>query len=338
MPRRRGASRTRRPRARPPAKPRRRSTSPRSPWPTSPSSPPRSWPGISTRRSSTPPPTPPLALLARCDEAELLAARDDVDGAIALLNDAIEKEPATDLANRLKLQVGACLLAKAEYPAAAEQFDAVAAEPKNPLAAEARYRAAEALMRGGDWAKAVERLLPFRDQQPFQQLPDLSERAVLRLGHAYAQGGRWEESKQTMETLANRFPQGAWADEARYAIGWARQNQKQFDPAVDAYQQVVKRTASEVAARAQFQIGLCRLEQKRPDEAATALLVIPFTYDYPELNALALCEAARILADAKQPERAIALLERVAKDYPAGKHADAARDRLAALRAAAETK
>lgn len=280
-------------------------------------------------------PDAPLSLLARCDSAEMLAARDDVDGAIALLNEAIEKEPATDLANRLRLQIGTCHLAKAEYPAASEQFDVVAADATSPLAAEARYRAAEALMRGGDWAKAVERLLPFRDQQPFQNLPDLSERAVLRLGHAYAQGGRWEESRQSMEALANRFPQGPWADEARYGIGWARQNQKQHDAAVDAYQQVVKRTASEVAARAQLQIGLCRLEQKRPAEAATALLVVPYTYDYPDLNALALCEAARILAETKQPIQAAALLERVARDYPGGKHAEAARKRLAELKAEA---
>ncbi len=281
-------------------------------------------------------PDAPLALLARCELAEMLAARDEVDPAIVLLDEAIEKEPAPELANRLRLQIGTCRLVKAEFPAAAEQFDAVAADATSPLAAEARYRSAEALLRGGEWAKAVEHLLPFRDQQPFQNLPDLSERAVLRLGHAYAQGGRWEESRQTLEILAGRFPQGPWADEARYGIGWARQNQKQFDPAVDAYQQVVRRTATEVAARAQLQIGLCRLEQKRPAEAATALLVVPFTYDYPELNALALCEAARILADTKQPRQAIALLERVARDYPTGKHGEVARERLAALKAAPE--
>jgi len=63
---------------------------------------------------------------------------------------------------------------------------------------------------------------------------------------------------------------------------------------------------------------------------------VPFTYDYPELNALALCEAARILADTQQPRQAIHLLERVARDYPAGRNADVARRRLVGLKAEAE--
>ena len=68
------------------------------------------------------------------------------------------------------------------------------------------------------------------------------------------------------------------------------------------------------------------------------MLVVPYTYDYPDMNALALCEAARILAGEKQPLQAIALLERVVKDYPAGKHAEAARKRLDELKAEAATK
>ena len=63
------------------------------------------------------------------------------------------------------------------------------------------------------------------------------------------------------------------------------QQQKNYDGAVNTYTQVTQRTAAEVGAKAQLQIGLCRLEQQRFNEAATALLVVPFTYDYPELSA-----------------------------------------------------
>ena len=83
--------------------------------------------------------------------------------------------------------------------------------------------------------------------------------------------------------------------EARYGIGWAQQNQGQYDEAVNAYNQVTDAVATELAAQAQLNIGLCRLAQKRYADAATALLVVPFTYDYPELSALALLEAARAL-------------------------------------------
>ena len=125
-----------------------------------------------------------------------------------------------------------------------------------------------------------------------------------------------------------RFGQSPWVDEARYGMGWALQNQKQFDNAVNTYALVTGRTATETAAKAQLQIGLCRLEQKRLPEAANALLIVPFTYDYPELSATALCEASRVLLELKQPQEAGRLLQRVLKDHPEGKWADIAKERL----------
>jgi cellulose synthase operon protein C len=91
-------------------------------------------------------------------------------------------------------------------------------------------------------------------------------------------------------------------------------------------------TASETAAKAQLQIGLCRLEQKRHPEAGTALLVVPFTYDYPELSAVALLEAARSFAEQKQTGQARRLLERVIREHANTRWAEAARERLAALK------
>ena len=93
-----------------------------------------------------------------------------------------------------------------------------------------------------------------------------------------------------------------------------------------------ERVATETAAKAQLQIGLCRLEQKRYAEAATALLIVPFTYDYPELTAVALLEAARALAEDKQRDKAVQLLQRLLRDHPDGEPADAARKRLEELR------
>src|SRR5262249_11298111 len=124
---------------------------------------------------------------------------------------------------------------------------------------------------------------------------------------------------------------GPWVHEARYGIGWAWQQQRQFDNAVNAYNQVTAHTATETAAKAQLQIGLCRLEQKRPADAVPALMVVPFTYDSPELSAVALLEAARAYSDLKQPDKAANLLRRVIRDHPKSKWAEAAKDRLAAL-------
>jgi hypothetical protein len=83
--------------------------------------------------------------------------------------------------------------------------------------------------------------------------------------------------------------------------------------------------------RDRLNIGVCRHLQKRYGEASAALLVVPFTYDYPELSALALIEAARSMADSKQPAQAIKLLKRVIRDHPNTVHAEAARKRLSEL-------
>jgi cellulose synthase operon protein C len=130
----------------------------------------------------------------------------------------------------------------------------------------------------------------------------------------------------------NRFGNGPWAAEARYGIGWAYQNQGQFDNAVNAYTQVVNSVATELGAKAQLNIGQCRFAQKRYPEATTALLVVPFTYDYPNLSALALIEAARALAEDKQPDQASKLLERVIRDHPETESAEVAKKRLEELK------
>src|SRR5262249_6371675 len=150
----------------------------------------------------------------------------------------------------------------------------------------------------------------------FHNVPGVSDRAMLRLGYALGQLGQWDASRQAYEQLVGRFgANNQWVNDARFGIGWALQNQKQFDPAVNIYSQVVQGTVTELGAKAQLQIGLCRLEQKRHAEAATAFLTVPFTYDYPELSAAALVEAARAHVELKQKDAAEKLLQRVIKDH-----------------------
>lgn len=279
-------------------------------------------------------PEAPLSIDGRFELAELLAQRNEIDPALKLLSEALDKEPSQDMTNKIRIRRGAFLAAKKDYQGALAQFDAIAGNPKNPVPqlAQAHYRAGECLLELNDPGKAAARLVIFRDQGPFQGVPEVSDRAMLRLGHAYAALNQWDASRQAHEILLQRFPQSPYVHEARYGIGWAMQNQKQFDPAVAAYAQVIAGTATEIAAKAQLQTGLCRLEQKRHGDAAAAFLVVPFTYDYPELNAAALCEAARTYMEMKQNEQAEKLLERVIKDHGQSKWAEVAKERLAALK------
>jgi TolA-binding protein len=273
-----------------------------------------------------------LAGDARFELAELHADRNDHDTAIKMLRETLDKEPPPELTDKVRVRLGACLAAKGDNKAALGQFSAVYANAKSPYAAQAYYRAGECQLALGDAAEAVKVLAVFRDRGEFQNLPGVTDKALLRLGHALAQQKQWDASRQAHEQVVNRFPQGVWVHEARYGIGWAQQNQKHYDEAVNAYQQVANGTATEIGAKAQLQIGLCRLEQQRYAEAATALLVVPFTYDYPEWNAVALVEAARTFKELKQNEQAVKLLERVIRDYPDSKWAEVAKERLTSIK------
>ena len=264
--------------------------------------------------------------------AELLGERGEHDAAIKLLRDAIDKEPPAELTDKIRLRLGDCLLRKGDAKAALAQFAPMAANVKSAQCAQAKYRAGECHLRLDAPAEAVKHLAVFRDQGVFQNIPGLTDRALLRLGYALGLLKQWNPSRQAYEQVVNRFRSSPWVHEARYGIGWAHQNLGQYDNAVNAYNQVITNTATELAARAQMNIGLCRLAQKRYAEASTALLVVPFTYDYPQLNALALVEAARAFSENKQNEQAIKLLKRVLRDHPDTESAKVARQRLEELK------
>ncbi|MGH7173975.1 MAG: tetratricopeptide repeat protein, partial [Gemmataceae bacterium] len=264
--------------------------------------------------------------------AELLSERGEHDAAIKLLRDAIDKEPSAELTDKIRVRLGDCLLRKGDAKAALAQFEPIAANAKSAQRAQAKYRAGECHLRLDAPAEAIKHLAVFRDQGPFQNLPGLTDRALLRLGYALGLLKQWNASRQAYEQVVNRFGSGPWVHEARYGIGWAYQNLNQYDNAVNAYNQLINNVATELAARAQMNIGLCRLAQKRYAEASTALLVVPFTYDYPHLNALALVEAARAFSENKQNQQAIKLLERVLRDHADSESAKVARQRLEELK------
>jgi TolA-binding protein len=276
-------------------------------------------------------PESPLNADALFELAELQSLRGRHEPAIKLLKDALDKEPSPELTDKVRVRLGDCLLLKGDFKAAVAQLEPVAKNEKSPMSGPARYRLGECCLKQGDHAGAVKHLAVFRDQGPYQNLPGLSDRALLRLGYALAQAKQWDASRQAYEQLLGRFGTSPWANQARYGIGWAWQNQGQFDNAVNSYTQVVNNVTSKLAARAQMNIGLCRLAQKRYMEASTALLVVPYTYDYPDLSALSLMEAARALSEDKQPRQAAKLLRRILRDHPDSEHAEAARQRLAQL-------
>jgi len=263
-----------------------------------------------------------LAVEARLELAELAADAGKTDDAIKLLKEAIEVEPTDrptpqETLERIRLRLGAILFDKRDFPAALSQFEAVAANDKSPHRGQGLYRSAECLLALGKADEAVKKLVIFRDNGAFHNIPTVSDRALLRLGHALLQLKQWEAARQAFEVIPARYGNNnPWAIDARYGQGLALQNQNRLDEAVNAYAQVVQATLDERAGRARLQIGECRAKQGRWKDAAQEFQTVYLGYDIPELKFPALLEHARVLAEEKKPDEAAKLLKRVLSDAP----------------------
>lgn len=280
-----------------------------------------------------------LSVDARLEYAELLAERDAHAEVVKLLKDALDREPADrpvppDTTERIRLRLGGSLFATKQFPEAAKQFDTVTANDKSPHRVQALYRAGESHAAAGDHAKAIERLLPFRDKGELHNVGGVSDRAVLRLGHAQLAAEKPDDAKASFEAHLARYGQNnPFAPEVRYGLGLIQQAKGQHDEAVKAFEAVIAATQSEVAAKAQLQIGQCRMAQKKYAEAVSSFLLVSYTYDYPDLTFAALLEAARAFEEDKKPTDAEKLLNKVVKDTPAeSEWHKAAKERLGKLK------
>jgi tetratricopeptide (TPR) repeat protein len=280
-----------------------------------------------------------LAVEARLELAELLTDKGKADDAIKLLKEALDKEPTdkptpAETIERLRIRLGVALFEKKDYAAAQGQFDAVGNNDKSPHRAHGLYRSAECALALNKPDDAQKKLVIFRDNANFHNVAGVSDRALLRLGHAYTQLKQWDPARQAFELVSARYGNNnTWAIDARYGIGWAFQNQGRHDDAVTAYALVTQATTDDRAGKAHLQIGLCRAAQSKWADAGKAFATVYFGYDLPDLKFPALLEHARVLVEEKKSDEAIKLLERVLKDAPKdGEWAKAAQERLDKLK------
>ena len=280
-----------------------------------------------------------LAVEGRLELAELAADKGKPDDAIKMLREALDKEttdkPAPgETLERIRVRLGGALFEKKDYAAAQGQFDAVAANEKSPHRGQALYRSAECLMATAKYDEAAKKLVVFRDNGAFHNVPGVSDRALLRLGHALSHLKQWEPARQAFEVLVQRYGgNNAWAVDARYGSAWALQNTGRYDEAVNTYAQVAQGTTDDRAGRAHLQIGMCRAAQQRWADAGKAFATVYYTFDTPDLKFASLVEHARTLVEEKKTDEAVKLLERVLKDAPKdGEWAKAAAERLAKLK------
>jgi tetratricopeptide (TPR) repeat protein len=277
-------------------------------------------------------PDSPICNDMRLDLARMYFDRGEADQTIGLLSAALDKNPAPEQAQKLRVRLGNAYLMKKDAAGAMKEALAALENANSPSRPAAYLVKGRAQMLSKDYGAAITTLSRYRNgAEKYVQAGPVTEEGLMRLAEAYAAAGNWEESRATYEHLLGRFGQGRFVSEAKFGAGLALQKAKQFDRAVEAYQEVTRRTGSELAARAQMQIGLCRAEQKRWQDAVNELLVVPGTYDYADVAANASLEAGKALVEMKEPAKAKDVLRRVVRDYSGTEWATAAQKRLAEI-------
>ena len=220
---------------------------------------------------------------------------------------------------------------QSKWGAAAEAFESMAAMglAMGATRASAYFQAGEARRKLKEYEQAW---VHFRKAVEVGKDTATHEPAMLRRCECEALTNRWRESQRTAQEFLKAYERSKLAPQARYQLGWAMQNQKQYVQAIAEYRQAIaSRARDENAARSQFQLGECLMVLNRLDEAVTELIRVESVYDFPEWKSRALVEIGRVLEMQNKPRHAIARYQEVIKRFPTTSAAAVARKLLAKL-------
>ncbi len=232
-----------------------------------------------------------------------------------------------DVDEQQTYQLAVCEFELGHATEAAELFgEFITRFPESPLVASASFFCGEALYELGKHGPAVVHLTRVVENFPSDPVYPPS---LLRLGECLAALQRWPRSEQVFAEYLDRFGDSDQWFQARFGLGWARENQGRYDGAIRAYEKVVAGYQGPTAARAQFQIGECLFAKKDYANAARELLKVDILYAYPEWSAAALYEAGQCFEKLSKSVEARAQFKAVTERFPETRWAQMAAKRLA---------
>ena len=274
-----------------------------------------------------------LRLFAMTDLAEIEADAGGHERAVELLGGvrSAGKEVPADLRARATYLLGVSEFRLEHFDKAAALMDEFLAGRPGALEPSALLVSGESQFRLARHKEAVERLRQVVEKHAEDPA---AATAMLRLGESLAALQQWGESERVFEAYLSRFKESELWFQARFGLGWARENQSKAEDAIACYREVAERHEGPTAARAQFQIGECLFALGRHEEAAKELMKVDILYAYPEWSAAALFEAGRCFEAMNDPDKARAQYTAVVERFKDSKWAPQATQRLAAVKQA----
>ena len=268
---------------------------------------------------------------ARFEMSELTFDVKQFDNVIRDLKKALGETKDPALKQQVLERLAWAYVSKRDNDSAAKTFEALLTEfPQSEVAATAHYQAGEAKMKLVEYEAAS---VHFAAALNAKNSKEVIESSMLRLGESLGLVKKWEESANTYDRFQGSYTNSKWLQHARYGSGWARENLKQYDNAIQQYRKVIaSKGTDEIAAKSQFQIGECLFSLKRYEDAIQEYMRLDVNYRIDEWNAKALLELGRVLEVKGDKPAAIARFKELIQRYPKDNAATVAKERLDALR------
>lgn len=157
--------------------------------------------------------------------------------------------------------------------------------------------------------------------------------ALFQIGQAHSNAGNAFDAITTFRRLLSEYPESAWREEARYALGYLYFQNQDYDQAIAAYRELIGTFPRDpLAAKAQYGIGDAYYNSDRLDEAIEAYAAVLERYpDSPFVSDAASSIQYALLA-IDDDARADAFIESFAARNPGSPLVDELRFRQAEVR------
>jgi TolA-binding protein len=252
----------------------------------------------------------------------------DTSQAEKLYRQLVAKSPQHQRVPRAHLRIAWCLQQKKEYDEAVKYLRSTLPTLKEaPQQAEAQLLIGRSLSAGGNDQEAV---AAYDAAIKADATWERNDEVLLFAAQSLRSLGNLPEAAKRLNQLNSSSPNSAYRDQALYQLGEIAQEQKEQEPAISFYQQVIEKHAdSQFAAPARYGLAACQFAKQDYANALTSLNQLLARQSPPEIAGRATYLRGLVQQRLQQYAPAVKDLQAFLASKPEGSTADDAQYALA---------
>ncbi len=275
----------------------------------------------------------PLAVKVQSELAELNLEGGEIDKVIASHTANLAKVKDEKLREDIRYQLASAHFKKGDHETAAGQFEGLLADyPSSELIASILFQAGESRLKLGETVAARGHFTKAASAPGATGA--LSESITMRLAETRALTGQHAEAGETYAAFLEKFPDSRWRRNAQFGLAFATENGGDSEAAIPVYRELLADKKVDLwTVRGRFQVGECLFNLQRYDEAVAEFVNVEINYPkYPDWQAKAMLETARVLIAQEKKGQASDRLKDLIRRHPKQKAATVAQQYLDELR------